>query len=143
MTVINIQGSSLDEIWGVYDSPPTGSSSSAKKRKSKRNNCKVWRLDDIVDTYNSQSPYELYERPKYSRTQFPLHETDGGDEPREEPEKEVHVEPSTHSIKEHYTELLNESKKEKLYIDLSLYVFSGVVLIFILEQFINIGMMLK
>lgn len=138
MTVINIQGSSLDEIWGVYDQPPNAN---GKKRKQKRNNCKVWRLDDIVDTYQSQFPYESYERPKYSRTQFPLPDTDGGDEPREEPEKHVEV-PMT-SIKEHYSELLNEKNKEKLYIDLSLYVFSGVMLIFILEQFINIGMMLK
>ena len=48
---------------------------------------------------------------------------------------------------EHYTEpkhlmMLNDDR-EKRYLDLSMYVFSGVALIFILEQFIHLGLLLK
>ena len=48
---------------------------------------------------------------------------------------------------EHYTEpkhlMMLDDDREKRYLDLSMYVFSGVALIFILEQFIHLGLLLK
>lgn len=145
MTVMKVVGSSLDEVWGMYDSAP---SSSQKQKKKKQNMPKV---DNIMDNY--------YDKTKWSRTQLPLDETDSIDAPRESVDKYIQLtNRSGHEVsREHYeSEKYNENHTEKgntvsmkddqtesMYVDLALYTFSGIILIFIMEQFINIGIALR
>jgi hypothetical protein len=138
MTVSKVVGSSLDEVWGAYDSAPI-----TQKKKKKQPMPKV---DNIMDNY--------YDKTKWSRTQFPLDETDDSDAPRESVDKYVKLISRNEGLREHYDEshtpkisnnhvAPTNDDKEAMYLDLALYVFSGIILIFIMEQFINIGMALK
>jgi hypothetical protein len=152
MTVVNIIGSNLEDVWG-----PDVTSSSKKKKKSRKDReatCNTYTrspayYDDIMDVY-WPTEEEPYNKSKYSRTQHPLSDTDA-----EERETEVHnVKVQQNFEKEHFTELKdyierNKDKfgslfddKEKQYLDMAMYVFSGIALIFILEQFVSIGMVL-
>ena len=138
MTVSKVVGSSLDEVWGTYDIAP---SSSQKQKKKKQSMPKV---DNIMDNY--------YDKTKWSRTQLPLDDTDDSDAPRESIDKYIQLMNRSEEAREHYEqEKINTSSnngstsddREAMYLDLALYVFSGIILIFIMEQFINIGMALK
>jgi hypothetical protein len=153
MTVTSVIGSSLEDVWG------TDFSNSKKKKKSKRtttdtSSCDVYtknptQFDDIMDVY-SYTEDEPYNKIKYSRTQRHLSDTDAEDRDADD-EHIIIANPNTNpnsnnkkqkEKKELFSELHKEEIKEKQYLDLSMYIFSGVALIFILEQFISIGIVL-
>lgn len=137
MTVMRVVGSSLEEAWGEelpHSSPP--SETTQKKKRSSKS--KTRGLEDIMS-------FETYSKTPYSRTMKPLPETDA--EERDDDEKSLQI-PSTFkssrahtnpnlSATEHFLE--TQQNREKQHLDLAMYVFSGVALIFILEQFIQIG----
>jgi hypothetical protein len=52
-------------------------------------------------------------------------------------------EPTGSTITRTRRDLSRYSQKEKIHLDLALYTISGIVLIFIMEQFIQIGMKIK
>ena len=153
MTVVKIVGSTLDEVWG--DSKVVKKKSAKRAKSLETDACDKIRgsakFDDIMDIYHPNN-YDWADKARYSRTYHPLQDTDGQD--RDELQKYVDVssEQSKDSenkrnntiSKEHFVDVRNiEDNHEKLYLDMSLYVFSGIALIFILEQFISIGMALK
>ena len=148
MTVVKIQGSSLEEVYGtdVFSKPK-------RKKQGKRGdttrdstihpNQHPNGIDDIFDYYESsnnefeqtQSLQELQgTHPEYQRlsTHMPAVEADVLEH------YSVQSNPRTHKDMLH-----KEEERENRYIDLGLYLFSGVFLIFIMEQFVNIGMALK
>lgn len=161
MTVVNLTGCDLQDAWGDSYSKP-------KKKKGSRNatdSCdssgkKPKNFDDIMNYYHP-SIFGVYEKSRYSRTQEPLPDTDG--EEREVEDRFVSIgDTSSDSYeivtknekhdpsgsKEHFTGypkslLLLQEEREKRYMDLAMYVFSGIALIFIMEQFINLGVALK
>jgi len=99
------------------------------------------KLDDIMNYFQEKS--ESYEKAPTSRSQLPLPETDGAD--RGEGEKiatsVVNLPPERKLIYEGFQQ--QQQRREREYLDFALYVFSGVVLIFVLEQFIQIGINLQ
>jgi hypothetical protein len=142
MTVSKVVGSSLDEVWGNYDVAPSSKNSVPRPKKHK--------VDNIMDNY--------YEKSKWSRTQQPQSDADQSDGPRDELDRYVSLKNRSGENTEHYMEnprgdaavLVEPTKeirgdvdRESMYLDLSLYVFSGIILIFIMEQFINIGVSLR
>ena len=157
MTVMNLNPSDLSEAYGE------SFTKSSKKKKSKRSGCDATRkkpaqFDDIISDFYHPSLHGIYEKSRYSRNQHALPMTDSSD--REEDDKYVNFDEDDHdtSIKpqlENYQErtpvqnnlpsklLSIHDEREKRYIDLSMYIFSGIALIFIMEQFINLGVALK
>ena len=153
LTVTNITGSELSEVWGDAFTKP--------KKKRGDNVCqslvkKPPPFDDIMNDFYHPSIQGTYEKSRDSRNQNALPGTDT-DEEREEGDKFVEVgssnatptptDATNTAAKENFTEpkylmMLNDDR-EKRYLDLSMYVFSGVALIFILEQFIHLGLLLK
>jgi hypothetical protein len=145
MTVMNLTGSDLNEVWGnEYHSK------NKKKRNAKKEEAEVKKpndLDDIMDYYHP-SIFGSYQKSRYSRTQQPLPETDA--EEREDENKyinirrnEEHYVPTPETTISPKTLLMLQEERERQYLDLGMYIFSGVALIFILEQFINLGVALK
>jgi hypothetical protein len=144
MTVTSIIGSSLDDVWGTEFNK--------KKRKSKKTSdpfCKIpSRYDDIMDVYYpNEENYEKFDKTNYSRTMHPQEDTDA--EERVTKDTHIKVKPPKETFSElksyfekHKLKLVPKDEKEKQYMDLALYIFSGIVLIFILEQFVNIGIVL-
>jgi hypothetical protein len=156
MTVMSLTGSSLEDVWG-----PAATAKQRRKRRSADNEreCEVLAqnagFDDIMDNYYSPSIYGQHEKARFSRTQKPLPDTDADSIGEREP-SEIFVDASKVSplpqpprLKEDFTdgsarELARlQYEREQRYMDLGMYVFSGVALIFILEQFINLGVALK
>jgi hypothetical protein len=161
MTVVTVIGSSLEDVWGQ--------DFSKKKKRSRRNgepSCDTYsktptQFDDIMDVY-SYNDNEPYNKTKFSRTQKHLSDTDAEDRVLEDHIVSVDSkDPYTKSkTKEFFSdpESINEflvknrdkllqyhnlgDNKEKQYLDLSMYIFSGIALIFILEQFVSIGIAL-
>jgi hypothetical protein len=132
MTVTSTSYSLLEEVWGEPFDKPIKKKKTVKfcdERQSKR----VQKFDDIMDTYypNSSNTYEEYNKSEFTR-------------PNTREPREVHVEnyaePST---SERTVGIKSMEDKEKQYLDMGMYVFSGVALIFIMEQFIQIGMKMK
>lgn len=150
MTVINTSYSSIEEAWAdSYLSP-----SLQKKPKKKRQ-------DPICDLYNARdSAYDdtdiiAYANKFYDKSQFqkPMNRepprkeiTVGVEEPPSEEYEELpppHAHPETrlYNAREDYE---NYEKTPNLdYFDIALYVISGIILIFMMEQFVKIGMLLS
>jgi hypothetical protein len=157
MTVISVFGSSLDEVWGDVPGKQKSKKKSSKRTPSDQlcERSPSTQYDEIMDYYHP-SLAGIYEKSRYSRTQHPLTETDAEERYDEnkyisssDPDvskklppqaREYYVNAPTASIM-HVTGKLNEDR-EKQYLDLSMYIFSGIALIFILEQFVSIGMAL-
>jgi hypothetical protein len=150
MTVLKVVGSSLDDVWGQ-------DVIKKKKRPTKRNSdplCDMYsdnptRFDDIMNVYHPASN-ETYDKANYSRTQNHLLDTDADDRESDIRELTVGSEKTGKNTTEKFSQnsaLLDVIKrhgdKEKQYIDLAMYVFSGIALIFILEQFVSIGIALS
>ena len=149
MTVGNLVGCDITEAYG--DAFNKKKKKSGKKyNEDKRENTKKnpVNVDDIMNDYYHPSIYGVYEKSRYSRTQHPLPETDSEDRDADD---DIYVEIGT---QENYSEkvknvdssktlLMLQEQREKQYMDLSMYVFSGIALIFILEQFINLGVAMK
>lgn len=139
MTVSKVVGSSLDEVWGNYDVAPSSKNSVPRPKKHK--------VDNIMDNY--------YEKSKWSRTQQPQSDADQSDGLRDDLDRYVSLKNRSGENTEHYVdtqdavfvqpkkEIRGDADRESMYLDLSLYVFSGIILIFIMEQFINIGVSLR
>jgi len=145
MTVVNIVGSSLDEIWGSYDLQKSKKKTNRKNREMcKPKNDERGKRDEYDDIMGYSS-YDWHDKARYSRTHHPLEDTDA--EEREDVDKYITIPSSVDSpdakiVKEHYSSGHTDDR-ERIYLDLSMYVFSGIALIFILEQFVTIGMALK
>jgi hypothetical protein len=156
-------GASLEEVWGINMDLPHGAAATSvpKQKKSQtladvpasnsakvsNTKCELYanakKLDDIMNYIQDRS--EPYEKAPTSRNQQPLPETDGAD--RGEGEKiataasVVELPPERKMIYEGFQ--YQQQRREREYLDFALYVFSGVVLIFVLEQFIQIGINLQ
>jgi hypothetical protein len=157
MAVGNLVGCDISEAYG--DSFDKKKKKSGKKTGGKCDSMKKnpVHVDDIMNDYYHPSIYGIYEKSRYSRNQHPLQDTDSEDRDADD-DKYVEIgegvkEPTKNS-QEHYSDsaatklspktlLMIHEEREKRYLDLSMYVFSGVALIFILEQFINLGVALK
>lgn len=143
MTVISISGSSLEEVWGEQQTKPK-----TKKKSSKSSNdsmCKKpTNYDDIMDYYHP-SIHGIYEKSRYSRRDDDKEKRYDEDVYVSAVEDEDISQKLPPRLREYYTERSgmqphNVIDKEKQYLDLSMFVFSGIALIFILEQFVSIGM---
>lgn len=141
-------GASLEEVWGVNMDLPIGSvvrsvqpKSVPKKQRSTDDEicASAKRLDDIMTYVQSKS--ESYEKTPTSRSQIPLPETHGTN--RGDEEKIVKDLVDLPSERKMIFEGFQNQNRERDYLDFALYVFSGVVLIFVLEQFIQIGINLQ
>ena len=143
-------GASLEEVWGVNMDLPLGSvvrpvtkSVQKKQRPTDEAACEIYasakKLDDIMNYVQSKS--ESYEKTPTSRSQNPLPETDGTN--RGDAEKIVNKLIDLPSERKMIYEGFQNQNRERDYLDFALYVFSGVVLIFVLEQFIQIGINLQ
>lgn len=150
-------GASLEEVWGINMDLPQDASVSKTKKSQKTTSlpslsnsnkkCELYanakKLDDIMNYFQEKN--ESYEKSPTSRNQLPLPETDGAD--RGEGEKiataasTVELPPERKMIYEGFQ--YQQQRRERDYLDFALYVFSGVVLIFVLEQFIQIGVNLQ
>ncbi len=148
MTVSSINYAVLEEIWGESFDNTTNIEKKKKKKKSMDPLCQVYakkpsKFDDIMDTYNS-SNHEVYDKVQYSRTHHPLPDTDADEREMDKylgiKDKQMH---SLYQTKEGFESNDIFDKKEQLYLDFAMYIFSGIVLIFILEQFVQLGMAIK
>jgi hypothetical protein len=100
------------------------------------------KLDDIMN-YFEKTP-AAYDKTPTSRTQKPLPETDA--EPRGEEvvyTTKENVFPMPKDRKVFVEGFESQRSREQQYLDFALYVFSGIVLIFVMEQFVNIGIHLQ
>ena len=140
-------GASLDEVWGNGDGTnlPPKKTKSSSLRPNDDQDCSGILKNKILDPIYKKEHEAPYNKNESSRVQLPQDDTDGGldrdnklvvipTQPKELP-KERKLD-----YKEHFT---NTSDREKQYLDLALYVFSGIVLIFVMEQFIQIGINLR
>lgn len=150
MTVISISGSSLDEVWGETTSKPKNKRKSTKQPSDPVCEKKSSNYDDIMDYYHP-SIHGIYEKSRYSRTQKKLTDTDADDRYDENVNVSGADEDLSQKLppkfREHYSDINYQSpttdhEREKQYLDLSMYIFSGIALIFILEQFVSLGMAL-
>ncbi len=141
-------GAPLEEVWGVNMDLPQGASVQKTRKTTKpTSKCDLYadakKLDDIMNYFQEKN--ESYEKSPTSRNQKALPETDGAD--RAEGEKiattasTVDLPPERKMIYEGFE--YQQQRRERDYLDFALYVFSGVVLIFVLEQFIQIGINLQ
>lgn len=147
MTVIGTSYSFLEEVWGEHQ---------PKVKKERKNKSKSRRVipeddgvdskyDDIMDTYGSH--YGHYDKSEFSRTLHPLPYTEASDR-EEDLEGYTDKDDILEKDKEKLAKLIEmfDSKhvvdKEKRYLDFGLYMFSGVALIFMMEQFLKIGITL-
>lgn len=143
MTVFSISGSSLDEVWGdAFHKKQKKTKTPPSRKPFEDPFCTVdkKRIDDIMDSYTTDV-FDSYDKSRFSRSQKPPDEEDN-EEKRYPAEKNFTIpsplKPSGHVLVENFDE-----NREKMYLDLTMYVFSGIALIFILEQFITLGMHLK
>lgn len=140
-------GAPLEEVWGNdLETHPAKLNRRDKKKKQDGTLCDLYeatkKLDDIMN-YFENTP-ETYDKNPTSRTQQKLPNTDA--EPRGEAEvypKKAEVYPLPKDQKVFVEGFDEQRSREKQYLDFALYVFSGIVLIFIMEQFINIGIHLQ
>jgi hypothetical protein len=139
-------GASLEEVWGVNMDLPLGSvtkPAAKKQRPTDDEACQIYasakKIDDIINYVQSKG--ESYEKTPTSRSQMPLPETDGADRGQGEiiAKNIVDLPAERRMIFEGF----QNQNRERDYLDFALYVFSGVVLIFVLEQFIQIGINLQ
>lgn len=144
-------GAPLEEVWG--SDLETHPKRDAKRRSTKapqQGNDPLFcdlssatkKLDDIMNYFESSPQH--YDKNPTSRSQDTLPMTDG------EPRGEANVYPKGDAVfdmpkdRKVFIEKFDEQKsREKQYLDFALYVFSGIVLIFVLEQFIQIGINLQ
>lgn len=132
-------GAPLEEVWG--DSMVTELPRQPKKSTKKQTDvCELYaqskKLDDIMDYFEKKG--EAYDKVPTSRTQETLPETDGTDRG----ESVVSARSSIDLPEERrlvYEGFEQHQRRERDYLDFALYVFSGIVLIFVMEQFIQIG----
>lgn len=139
-------GASLEEVWGVNMDLPLGSvvgSVTKKQRPTDDAACEIYasakKIDDIINYVQSKG--ENYKKTPTSRSQMPLPETDGAD--RGEGEKIAKSIVDLPAERRMIYEGFQNQNRDRDYLDFALYVFSGVVLIFVLEQFIQIGINLQ
>ena len=145
-------GAPLEEVWGqdLETHPRRGAAKRDKPRPQKENNSDALcdlalatkKLDDIMN-YFEKTP-EPFDKTPTSRTQKPLPETDA--EPRGEEvvyATKENVFPMPKDRKVFVEGFDSQRSREKQYLDFALYVFSGIVLIFVMEQFVNIGIHLQ
>jgi hypothetical protein len=159
----------LDEVWG--DSfTSSGSSPTPKQRKEKKKKvvdpiCELYEMgnnngyteNDLVSFANSY--YEKHdkqepqrERPTRNvaiydnRNTYDVTDTDDVDYKRHVP----HVKPQPASYPpKRYTDLADDDERDYegksgfAFIDLLLYIISGIILIFMMEQFVKIGLLLQ
>jgi hypothetical protein len=166
MTVTPVIGSSLEDVWGQ-----DFTKKKKRSKRTGEPSCDTYsktptQFDDIMDVY-SYNENEPYNKTKFSRTQKHLVDTDAEDRELEDHVVNVDSKDPTSYIKgktkefynnyesineflvknrdkllQHHNSISNINNKEKQYLDLSMYIFSGIALIFILEQFISIGIAL-
>lgn len=149
MTVVKIQGSNLDEVYG------TDAFSKPKRRKHiKRTNVshdpsferthqQPTGIDDIFDYYDGSSHDQEISSSPTSPSSPRSRQTPSPRPTHTQIADDVVEHYATHVQKPHKDLLHAAEERENRYIDLGLYLLSGVFLIFILEQFVNIGMALK
>lgn len=156
MTVTSTNYSLIEEAWAdAFEQPPSSMDRPHKKKKKVRDPlCESYakrqpaKYDDIMDTYGG-AQYEQYNKLKYSRGH-------GNREPSMEMDVETYEEQNDMSEEEYHLRHMPVQARrkymqrhaylddrEKRYLDLGVYVFSGVALIFIMEQFIQIGLRMK
>jgi hypothetical protein len=156
MTVTNANYSSLDEVWGEPQSKP--------KRKDKKKEeprkvpdpiCELYEMgnyrgyteNDIVSYANEylekQNPIhrENYSEPDHVdvdlRDDDPIPPT-----PPSRPKRE-YVPPPREGPRHYYHDDEPKQFSDFAFIDLLLYVISGIILIFAMEQFVKIGVLLQ
>lgn len=149
MTVFNIIGSNLEDVWGQ------DYTNTKKKKKSKRSSdAMCTKFDNIMDVYQPENEIynEQYNKSRYSRSQRHLSDTDAEDRETEEhdivvgssnkynlEDKNEKFSEFNEFLKNKHHQMLPREDKEKQYLDMSMYIFSGIAMIFIMEQFISIG----
>lgn len=142
MTVSNTTYSYLEEAWGE-------TFEKTKKSKSKKRDatCDTFaksmaKFDDIMDVYATPPSSEYYDKTEFSRTQRHLPDTDAED--RETEVKTLRPNMSSkQDYRDHFEELPTRTTDDKLHLDFGMYLFSGVILIFIMEQFVQIGLNMR
>lgn len=169
MTVLNVNYSSLDEVWGE---PPSKS-----KRKEKKKETEVRKLPDPICELYEMGNYRGYTENdivsfanEYLEKQNPSrgsgtwqqdddkrikqleNDDDRDDEslvhppPREipRPKRESFTPPPPpHHNYHDDDEQVYTSRQDFAFIDLLLYIISGIILIFAMEQFVKIGILLQ
>lgn len=145
----------MEEVWGqdLETHPRRGGGSKRDRPRPQRESnsdalCDLAsatkKLDDIMN-YFENTP-EPFDKTPTSRTQKALPETDA--EPRGEEvvyasRAQENVFPMPKDRKVFVEGFDSQRSREQQYLDFALYVFSGIVLIFVMEQFVNIGIHLQ
>jgi hypothetical protein len=148
MTVVNTNYSYLEEAWPELDKPKK---TKTKKREQKEAQCDSFaksmaKFDDIMDVYAQPPNSEYYNKIPFSRTQDHLPETDAEDR---ESVRHVQIPKVPKEVLDHYYEEPQIPKEifvqsdDKIHLDFGMYLFSGVLLIFIMEQFVQIGLNMR
>lgn len=136
-------GAALEDVWG--DSMVMELPQQPRKNDKKQSDvCEIYaqskKLDDIMNYFEKKG--DVYDKVPTSRTQETLPETEGTDRGDSvvTSRKAIDLPEERRMVYEGFEQ---HQRRERDYIDFALYVFSGVVLIFVMEQFIQIGINLQ
>jgi hypothetical protein len=132
----------IHEAWGteslkvevVMDEKKDEHQKGENKEKKKpppppHHSAKEERFDNIMDRYDFDDRFHAYEKKKNRSTRLA------------KPHTESHTDPAAFPVI--VEDFSNTMDPERQYLNFALYVFSGVVLIFVMEQFIQIGLSIR
>jgi hypothetical protein len=156
MTVLNVNYSSLDEVWADAPSKP--------KRKEKKKDSEARKVPDPICELYEMGNYRGYTENdivsyanEYLEKQNPSRKHHDSEDVEHDDDESIIVppvrEPAPRLKRESFTpppqrrayqeEETYSSRQDFAFIDLLLYVISGIILIFAMEQFVKIGVLLQ
>lgn len=165
MTVLNVNYSSLDEVWGE---PPSKPKRKEKKKEAEARKvvdpiCELYEMgnyrgyteNDIISYANEylekQNPARgSWQQEGSTSKHIDLDDVERDDvsvvadtvrEPVPRPKREAFNPPPQRRV--YHDEEVYSSRQDFAFIDLLLYVISGIILIFAMEQFVKIGILLQ